>query len=81
MPEEWLPKAELRLIFRHVVVAVATAAAVWIVSQAVTWFVPDVKDIADLIDQVVFLVILAITGIRLIVDLVRGDGFHAFAAA
>lgn len=81
MPEGWLPKTELLAIFRHVVVAVATALAVWILSQAVILFVPDVRDLADLIDQVVFLVILVITGVKLTIEVVRGDGFHAFAVA
>jgi len=72
---------ELRLIFQHVVVAVAIAAGVWMVSQAFIWLVPDVKDIAYLIDQLVFLGILVIIGIKLIFAFVRGDGMHAFAVA
>ncbi len=81
MGGEWLPITELRLIFRHAVIAVATAFAVWVASRAFIWFVPDVKDIADLIDQVVFLGILAIISVKLLVDLIRGDGIHAFVAA
>lgn len=81
MGGEWLPRTELRLIFRYAVIAVVTAFAVWVTSQAFIWFVPDVKDIADLIDQVVFLGILAIISVKLLVDLIRGDGIHAFVAA
>jgi hypothetical protein len=91
MPNEsWVPSLELRLIFRHTVVSIAIVAAVWVCTQAVVRFVPEVeaRHYAELIDTFVLLGVLAILGARLILTLIfdlirefRGDGLHAFVAA
>lgn len=79
--ESWWPSAELALIFRHVVISVALAAGVWVVGQAVAYFVPEVRDIVDLIEEVTFLGILLILCIKLLWGFIRGNGVHALAAA
>ncbi len=82
MPDErWWPIAEVRLIFRHLVITIVVAGALYAATQVFSWFAPQWADIADSIDGWLTMGILAIMGLKLIWALVREDGIHAFATA
>lgn len=93
MPNEsWWPSFALRLIFQHTVVGSAITISVFILTHLVGWAVPAVRDIADLIDQLVLLAVLVILAVELvgglIVDLLlkvvkffRGNGINAIITA
>lgn len=87
----WWPTFELSLIFRHTVVSIAVAVAIWIVGLAVLRFVPSVTEVAERIEALVLLGVLSLLGLELILVLIVGvigligsiwkEDFHAFVAA
>jgi hypothetical protein len=82
MPDEgWWPSRETRLIFRHLVVIIAVALALWVATRVFGFLTPDWAPIADAIDGFINMGVLIIGGFKLLWGLARGDGTHAFAVA
>ena len=82
MPDErWLPIAEIRLIFRHLVDIIAIAAALYVGTKVFGALIPAWAEVADMIDGYITMCLLAIMGVKLVWAVVRQEGTHAFAAA
>ncbi len=79
--ESWLPTNELRVIFRHLVITIAIAAAVWVATKAFIFLDPDIAEFANLIDQVEVAGVLVILVVKLWWEFARAGGSHAFAVA
>jgi len=79
--ERWLPVAEARLIFRHLVITILLAGALYIAATVFGYFAPDWADMADYIDGWLTMGILVLMGMKLVWALIREDGIHAFAVA
>jgi hypothetical protein len=77
MPDEsWFPKAEIRLIFRHLLVSIAIGVAVGLAGRVFSYFEPGWQDVADLVEGFVFIGILVILGIKLLWHFVIGNGVN-----
>jgi hypothetical protein len=82
MPDErWWPIAEARLIFRHLVITIIVAGALYVATQVFSAFAPKWANIADFIDGWLTMSILVIMGLKLIRALIREDRIHVFATA
>jgi hypothetical protein len=79
--ERWWPIAEIRLIFRHLVIIIAIAGGLFVATKLFSTLAPQWADIADFLDGWLTIGILVVAGIKLIWGLIREDGLHAFATA
>ena len=80
MLENWLPIAELRLIFRHLVVAVALAGTVFVATKVFDALAPAWAQTADMVDGFTIVGILVILSLKLLYAFARTSGIHVFAA-